>query len=74
MTGFYLVWSPTGTHPPKYRHETRQAAKTEAERLAQQCPGKQFFVLAALSLSSIPPVTENLTRPPEPASDDDIPF
>lgn len=72
MTGFYMVWSPTGIHAPRYRHETRQAATAEAERLAQKCPGQRFYVLAAVSCSAVPPITEKLTLPPE--DDNDIPF
>lgn len=71
---FYLVWSPTGIYAPKYRHGTQTAATTEAERLAKECPGQQFFVMAALSLSSVPPITNKLTRDPEDKTDDDIPF
>lgn len=45
---FFLVWSPTGTNPPKYRHETFASADTEAERLAK-CSGRaEFYVLEAV--------------------------
>lgn len=67
---FYLVYSPCGVNP-QYRHETFDAAKREAERLAEKCHGKEFFVVKAMSvsrkLSVITEVLENL-------NDDGIPF
>lgn len=44
---FWLVWSPTGSAPPKYRHRTPEAAIAEAERLAIANPGKEFIVLGS---------------------------
>lgn len=47
MMTFWLVWSPEG-HNPQHRHDTDTLAKAEAERLAKEHPGKEFFVLEAL--------------------------
>jgi hypothetical protein len=64
---FWLVWSPTGTHPPSKRHATRDLAVAEAERLAECAPSAEFYVLCAVSRSSARRVTTiTLT--------DDIPF
>ena len=49
-SGFYLVWSPTGPHPPTYRHLDKGAARKEAERLAILNPGAEFYVLAAVAV------------------------
>lgn len=45
---FWLVWSPTGDRPPRFRHETENAAVAEAERLAQLRPGATFIVLSSV--------------------------
>ena len=53
---FWLVWNPQGSNP-RYQHNSRQDAETEAERLALQCPGHAFFVLEAIcSKKKIQPV------------------
>jgi hypothetical protein len=44
-TTFWLVWSPTGHRPPRYRHGSEQSARCEAERLALENAGHEFFVL-----------------------------
>ncbi len=72
MRQFFMVWSPAGLYAPKYRHDTREAAKKEAERLAQACPGQEFYVLGAYSRACIPPITESLEGAPR--EDEDIPF
>lgn len=73
MNRFYLVWSPSGKYPPKYRHETPAQAQTEAERLAKEHPGSEFFVIAAMARSYVPPfqITEQLAVP---VTEEDIPF
>ena len=43
---FWLVWQPE-SGSPSIRHETKQAAITEAERLARAHAGRRFYVLAA---------------------------
>lgn len=47
METFFLVWSPTGSRAPSYRHDTRMDALNEAARLAREARGAEFFVLAA---------------------------
>lgn len=44
---FWLVWSPTGKTPPSRRHDLKEEATTEAERLARATPGAEFYVLEA---------------------------
>lgn len=41
---FYLVWNPAG-RSPQFRHCSIASARTEAERLAKENPGLEFFVL-----------------------------
>lgn len=45
---FWLIWSPQGVTPPSRRHDTPDSAQKEAERLAREAPGKEFYVLAAV--------------------------
>lgn len=51
MTKFWLVWTPTGPHPPIYRHECVKSAQREAERLAEQHSPSEFYVLEAVTVS-----------------------
>jgi hypothetical protein len=44
-SAFWIVWSPTGHKSPSFRHQSIQAATTEAERLATAHPGQLFVVL-----------------------------
>lgn len=41
---FWAVWQETGRSAPSKRHETKEAAITEAGRLAQQ-NNERYFVL-----------------------------
>ena len=50
MEHFYLVWEPLGGYT-RHRHNNRQEAEYEAVRLAKENPGKEFYVLRALSMS-----------------------
>lgn len=47
---FWLVWSPGGAAPPRYRHSSQRSAVAEAERLADLNPGWSFFVLRACEM------------------------
>lgn len=47
-TPFWLVWSPGGERPPRYRHPDLLSATIEADRLAAANPGQKFFVLAPI--------------------------
>lgn len=47
---FYVVWNPQG-RTPTYKHSTEELARTEAERLARNNPGQQFYVMAPLGLA-----------------------
>lgn len=59
---FFIVWSPEGKTPPRIRHETREDATAEAERLARSNPGDFFYVLESLTESRAP-VPTNITSP-----------
>lgn len=45
---FWVVWNPMGG-PPTVRHPSRTQATKEAERLAASFPGREFYVLKALT-------------------------
>ena len=70
---FWLVWSPTGHAPPKFKHTTFDAAETEAGRLARQNKGARFYVLHAVSVAHDDPI-KNAFSVQELAKDGDIPF
>jgi hypothetical protein len=44
---FWIVWSPTGTRSPQYRHTSESDAINEAVRLANEKSGAEFFVCKA---------------------------
>lgn len=52
-TVFWLVWCPTGTKSPSFRHESEQSAIAEAERLARAARGPKFYVLKATEVRYI---------------------
>lgn len=66
MEIFYLVWEPESGYT-KYRQDSITLAKQEAERLAQKEPGKEFYVLKALTMSKT-------KRPVETIELNDLPF
>ena len=41
---FWLVWCDTG-FAPKFKHSTIESAEKEAERLARENPGRNFYVV-----------------------------
>jgi len=43
---FWMVWNPNGREPA-HKHLSKQAADTEADRLAGDNPGQVFYVLKA---------------------------
>ncbi len=67
LSPFFLVWNPNGPRNPSFRHTTLEAATTEARRLAEQAPGQEFIILAAVrSVKRVDPlIITNF---------DDIPF
>lgn len=75
---FYLVWTPDNTRSPRYRHERRGTAESEADRLANENAGSDFYVLAAVSRRRLPPLERQqlVTEAdlPELAFGDDFPF
>ena len=58
---FWLVWRENGG-PPTVRHDSHEAALTEAKRLAEKCPGEVFLVLEAMTLVT-KPVAAMVVRP-----------
>lgn len=44
---FYMVWSPQGGYPT-HKHGSQAGAINEAERLARNNPGREFYILQAL--------------------------
>ncbi len=66
MQKFWLVWSPTGERPPRFRHSTEAEAEHEAERLAEQMPGAEFFVLEAKLKSRAIRVVSEVLEDPRP--------
>lgn len=47
MQRFWIVWCITGG-PPTRRHESFEAARAEAERLARSCAPSEFIVLVSV--------------------------
>lgn len=45
--GFWMVWSPEG-RSPTVAHPYRSDADQEARRLAEENPGRHFFVLQSV--------------------------
>lgn len=52
-TKFWLVWSPSGPTPPKYRHASEWSAEDEAKRLAAEHVGKEFYVLEVVGRAAV---------------------
>ena len=68
--GFFIVWSPEGTSPPKFRHPSFDDASAEAARLASVHMGRKFFVMEARRSVTVPPsvIVEDFVY------DDGLPF
>lgn len=56
----FIIWSPTGTTPPRVRFATHHAAQEIAETMARRYPGQEFFVMEAKSVSQV--VVPSITR------------
>jgi hypothetical protein len=50
---FWIVWCPTGTKPPSYRHPTYESAVAEAERLARCSGTAEFYVMASETMRKV---------------------
>lgn len=60
----YIIWNPKGSTPPSVTFDTREAAETEARRLAEKHRG-DFYVCELVSVSSVKAAeTTNLVVPP----------
>lgn len=71
---FWLVWSPDGFSPPRYRHNSEAAACNEASRLAAENPGKEFFAVRPVSRSVTPRSPMIVTRFDDEPAGDGMPF
>lgn len=56
---FWMVWREGGSSPT-YRHQTKEAATLEAERLAKSNPDQVFYVLKATGAVRARSTIENL--------------
>lgn len=54
LTPFYIVWQPGSSRPPTYRHTDLTEAIHEAQRLANQRPNLEFYVLEAAAVAIRP--------------------
>jgi hypothetical protein len=72
---FWMVYG-LGQGCPRYHHDTKEGAVSEAKRLAAQSPGVDFVVLGAVDAyrASVNPVERMPLRMPVRTPDDDIPF
>lgn len=50
---FYIIWNPKGPTTPRFRHDTFGQAQAEAQRLALENPGHEFFVMQAHSRTAM---------------------
>lgn len=67
-------WMVLGNGTPTVRHTSKQAAKTEAERLARQMPGYEFVVLESLAVVSKSDIKWEPTESSDSQDDDSVPF
>lgn len=47
FTTFYLIWSPTGPTPLRYRHSDRKDADRACQEMAAKHPQQEFYVMEA---------------------------
>lgn len=55
--GSWCIWHKNGNRP-SFFHPTREQAEAEAQRLAEQTPGKKFLVLHVVSKFAAEPERE----------------
>jgi hypothetical protein len=76
ISKFWCVWN-IARSAPRYQHDSKSAAQDEAKRLARDCPGETFIVLAAVDAYPSPvqePERIGLSKPSALDSDLDIPL
>jgi len=71
---FWLVWSPTGTTPPSYRHLSELSAINEAERLARLNKGAEFYVLRATEMRQVDDMKRVILLKTHDPKNEGIPF
>lgn len=69
---FWIVWSPEGSRPPRYRHNSVNTAEAEARRLAAEHPGQDFYVARIIGRAQMPQGVSYVYH--EGALDMDVPF
>lgn len=67
-------WMVAGLGPSSYRHMTAIGAKNEAERLALQNPGREFYVLESVAVAVRRDVTWEPIERVSFSAEDDVPF
>lgn len=65
---FWMVWNPAG-YNPTFKHQSKESAIREAERLAREKPEQTFVVLESVCARRV----DNMLRI-EMQPDSDIPF
>lgn len=50
---FWIVWNPDSTRIPTHRHDYGYKAIAEAQRLAKENVGQQFYVLKAIGKAQV---------------------
>lgn len=70
---FWMVYG-LGQGAPTFKHDTPDAAKTEAERLARISPGTTFYVLQTVGRARKHDVDFQPIKSSHRGFDDDLPF
>lgn len=69
---FWLVWSPSGSMPPRHQHASHASACNEAARLARENPGKVFYAIQPTARYVVPSAPMDIVR--YWGDDDGVPF
>ncbi|GAP67363.1 hypothetical protein MBSD_n2684 [Mizugakiibacter sediminis] len=59
---FWLVWNPQGYNPQR-KHNTKEGATREAERLARANPGQTFIVMESVCALVVDNIQRTDLRP-----------
>lgn len=52
---FWIIWNPYG-YNPRFKHNSEESAITEAERLSNNNPDSEFYILKAIHMAKTPKV------------------
>lgn len=64
----FIVWGTSGIYNPKRTYTNSVDATKEAERMAREHVGKEFYVMRAESVSRVESITKHF------AAEEDLPF